>query len=119
MGRGASKAGRSSGAKQNPLAKYENMSESPAYVTDIKVGDTLSGRVVNESTGQNERSKWTMDNGAVVMKNVEMLSDIKVTSVKVSGKTTKIVGTATSSGYTVSKTFKNGAIVQKRKPYNT
>ena len=129
MGRGSSKAG-GGGAKvqTDPLAKYSNEVFKATYASDIKPGDKITDRVINENTGKGEHKMWTYHpEGNETFKGYPY--DVTVQSVKVSGKTTKITALFDmamvktnpkesdwgKNFMVVTKTFKNGDILQKRK----
>lgn len=111
MGRGTSKA-----SEGGNLAKFSNEQLKATRANDIKVGDFLNGKAVN-SSDEMARAQWNKDLGEGIKIKEAVYNDIKVTEVKVGSKTTKISGEYTNRGriITVSKTFKNGDILQKRR----
>ena len=99
-------------AKINPLAKYDIPSAdlTAHHANDIKAGDVLRDGIINEKDGKFDRTKW---NFTELGGQDFLYDDITVTSVKVGPKTTKVTA-KTSKGNTVTKTFKNSDIIQKR-----
>lgn len=127
MGRGTSKAG--GGGKADPLAKFDSNAFKATYATDIKAGDKITDKVIDEATGQGTHKMWTFHpDNADTFKAYPY--DLTVQSVKVSNKTTTITAlfdkAMTKSNpqpsdwgkdfIKVTKTFKNNEIIQKRKP---
>ena len=131
MGRGSSKVGGVSGggvAKTDPLAKFSNQTFKATYASDIKAGDKITDKIIDENTGNGSHKMWTFHpNNADTFQAYPY--DVKVQSVKASGKTTKITAlwdkamtmrNPQKSDWgknfiTVTKTFKNGDILQVRR----
>ena len=133
MGRGSSKAGGGGKAAQtqqpvDPLAKFDSDAFKATYAQDIKAGDKITDKIINETDGSAAHKMWTFHpEGAGTFTAYPY--DVTVKTVKVSGKTTKITAlfdramtkrNPQKSDWgkdfiTVTKTFKNNDVIQKRR----
>ena len=135
MGRGASKAGRSGGAmseaekEKKYLESMSNYSQTAMRATDIKPGDTIDADYRDEN-GKKVWRQWTYYPEGYDSFKANPMSDIKITSVKVTGKQVKVEGLF-DKGVTkrnpkpedygkdfikVKRTFKKDDIILKRIP---
>ena len=114
--------------KTAKLEKFSNNAFKATYASDIKPGDEITDKIINESTGNTAHKMWTFHpEGYDTFQGYPY--DVTVTSVKVSGKTTKVTAVFDKAMIkrnpqpsdwgkdlmTVTKTFKNNDILQKRK----
>ena len=127
MGRGSSKVSAGGGAS-NPLAKFDSNAFKATYASDIKPGDKITDKIINETTGAASHKMWTYHPaGADTFQAYPY--DVQVTAVKVGAKTTKVTAKWDKAMtkrnpqpsdwgkdfITVTKTFKNKDVLQKRK----
>ena len=131
MSKGKSASAKMADNRPAELKRLDNSSQWAMRIQDIKPGDSIGYKQLSLD-GKSKNVEWNFHReGGLDFKAVPY-SDLTITDIKVTNKTVKVTGTfdnvvnkRTGTGHKagedlirVTKTFKVGDIVMKRKPNN-